>query len=74
MEFIEPEIETGIPCFVCKKHSGLDCGGRKPDESTMCKYCFKKHWDKETQLQKEHEKSYFEKLKEQNDDDNSIPR
>lgn len=62
-EFIEPEIETGIPCFVCKKHSGLDCAGRESDEATMCKYCFKKHWDKVCKEQDEYEKAYFEKLR-----------
>jgi len=36
----EKIIETGIPCFRCKKRSGIDCGGRKPDEATLCNPCF----------------------------------
>ena len=61
-EFIEPEIETGIPCYICGKHSGLDCAGRAPDEATKCKFCFKKWLDEERRSQEEHEKAYFKKL------------
>lgn len=63
MEFIEPEIETGIPCFVCKEHSGLDCAGRKPNESTMCGKCFKSHWSKVCKEQDDYEREYFRKLR-----------
>lgn len=31
--------ETGIPCFVCDKHSGIDCAGREPGERTRCRVC-----------------------------------
>lgn len=31
--------ETGIPCFECGKRSGMDCPGRKLDESTRCEAC-----------------------------------
>jgi hypothetical protein len=34
--------ETGIPCFECGKHSGIDCPGRKPNESTRCIGCMEK--------------------------------
>jgi len=33
-------LETGIPCFKCKKRSGIECPGRKSDESTLCNPCF----------------------------------
>jgi|AntAceMinimDraft_13_1070369.scaffolds.fasta_scaffold53058_1 hypothetical protein len=32
--------ETGIPCFRCKKRSGIDCPGRKDDEATLCDPCY----------------------------------
>ena len=33
-------LVTGIPCFRCKKRSGINCPGRKPDEPTLCNPCF----------------------------------
>jgi thymidylate synthase (FAD) len=42
MPYMEVYRETGIPCFECKQRSGVDCPGRKPDESTRCAECLKK--------------------------------
>jgi len=39
MDLMEPNIETGIPCFKCKKRSGIDCAGRKTNEPTLCTAC-----------------------------------
>jgi len=36
------EKETGILCFVCGNHSGIDCPGRRSDEATRCKACMSK--------------------------------
>lgn len=35
------ERETGIPCFECGERSGMDCPGRRSDESTRCTACMK---------------------------------
>ena len=37
--------ETGIPCFVCGKNSGIDCPGRKPNEATRCRKCLDEYMD-----------------------------
>lgn len=42
MKFPEIYRETGILCFKCKERSGIDCAGRRPDESTLCVVCFEK--------------------------------
>jgi len=31
---------TGILCFGCQKRHGIECPGRKKDESTLCSPCF----------------------------------
>ena len=56
----EPIIETGIPCFRCGERSGLDCPGRKPDESTLCKPCFDEHMAEELERQARHQASFLE--------------
>lgn len=59
--YIPPiEFETGIPCFECKKRSGLDCAGRKPDESTRCRKCLDKNREKEKQREEDHLTSMLE--------------
>lgn len=59
----EKLIKTDILCFECKKDFGIDCAGRKKNESTRCQKCFKKYMK---QLQKEdiaHKEKYLkEKL------------
>ena len=50
----EPKIETGIPCFNCKKQSGLDCAGREKDEATLCDECLQVRMTEERRLQREH--------------------
>lgn len=43
-EFDETEErETGILCFECGNHSGIDCPGRRADEATRCKACMRKY-------------------------------
>jgi len=52
--------ETGIPCFKCKKRSGIDCAGRKPDESTLCHQCLKERLAEDAKLQARHLASYMD--------------
>lgn len=54
---IEKYIETGIPCFECGLKSGIDCPGRKKDESTRCQFCFEKYMEQEAKLDEEHRKN-----------------
>ncbi len=39
--------KTGIPCFECGWHSGIDCPGRKPDEATRYVLCLEKFMQKQ---------------------------
>lgn len=34
------EKQTDVLCFQCNKRYGIDCPGRKPNESTLCNPCF----------------------------------
>ncbi len=42
--------KTGIPCFECGWHSGIDCPGRKPDEATRCVLCMVKFMQKHKEI------------------------
>lgn len=54
MKYKEKIVETGIPCFACKKKSGMDCPGRKPNEATRCYGCTKIFLANEQQKQRQH--------------------
>lgn len=50
--------ETGIFCFECRKLSGIDCAGRRPNESTRCIVCFDKFMTQERLLKEDHMKIF----------------
>lgn len=39
----EKYTKTDVLCFECQEDFGIDCAGRKPNESTRCQKCFKKY-------------------------------
>lgn len=50
-----PIRETGIICFECGQRSGIDCPGRKPDESTRCLVCFNKFMSRIDSIMREND-------------------
>lgn len=65
--FPEMDRETGIPCFQCGLRSGLDCPGRRPDEATRCRECFKEFMAEERELQFRHLVELIGSLRERGD-------
>ena len=49
--------ETNILCFECGKRFGVDCPGRRPNESTRCQICLDKYMEQLKQGQITHIRS-----------------
>jgi len=49
-----------IPCFKCKVRSGIECGGRKPGESTLCVQCMEERLTEDAKSQAKHLASYLD--------------
>lgn len=56
--YYESWSKTNILCFECRQNYGMDCPGRRKNESTRCESCFEKYMH-QIHLDEERHLSYF---------------